>query len=237
MTPPELCNGCSKRVSREETIRQHEARRSESVPDVVSTLAAAGVNVDAFHGATLTSFRDDWEPEAMETARAYLEEVTSRRRNRPWAYLHGPTGNGKTMLAVAMLRHLITEGEIRPDRAKFVNAEILLLRIEESYDKGDGDSAYQLMRRFADYELLVVDDLGVRGFGRDHPRRIFYLLADKRAGRPTIWTSNLSLSDLEQENPEMDRIVSRILGECGSGGKFIQEFSGPDRRARRAMSS
>lgn len=229
MKAPERCGHCQERELRDGPEAPQGQRR-----DVVELLGRAGVNVDEYSEATLESFDAGEDPQALEAVQAWLQEVRSRRRQRPWLYLHsGTKGCGKTHLAVAALRHLVEAHAASASKVCFRNAEMLLLQIEETYGKGAEDSAYRLVRRYAGYEVLVVDDLGVRGF-TDHTYRIFYNLADARAGRPTIWTSNLSLGELESQHREMDRLVSRMLGACGDGARYVVGFQGQDRRAARA---
>lgn len=216
-----MCPDCSE---------AEEAPSSDRESAVLRKLDEVGVNVDAYAGATLESFDDSQDHKALASARRFVEAFEGRETGRPWAYFHGPTGNGKTHLAVAVQRELIERG-LRHRRTRFVNFEMLLLQIQETYDKGDGSSAHQLINRYAQYELLVVDDVGVSGFS-DHTYKMIYLIAERRAGRPTIWTSNLSPAALDGEHPEMDRVVSRVLGNVGPDREFLVKLSGEDRRVR-----
>lgn len=216
---PRICPECSEADEAPSSDRESTIRRK---------LDEAGVNVDAYADATLESFEPGKDEDARYAARAFVEAFRKRKTGRPWLYLHGPTGNGKTHLAVAVQRKLIEDGLLHR-RTRFVNFEMLLLQIQETYDKGDGDSAHRLVKRFADYELLTVDDVGVSGFS-DHTYKMAYLIAEQRAGRPTIWTSNLSPDALQGEHSEMDRVVSRVIGNVGKGREFLVELTGRDRR-------
>lgn len=216
---PRICPGCSE---------ADEAPTSDRETTIRRKLDEAGVNVDAYADATLSSFEAGEDEEALAAARRFVEIFRKRKTGRPWLYLHGPTGNGKTHLAVAVQRKIIEDGLLHR-RTRFVNFEMLLLQIQETYDKGEGDSAHRLVKRYADYELLVVDDVGVSGFS-DHTYKMAYLIAEQRTGRPTIWTSNLSPQSLQGEHPEMDRVVSRVLGNVGENCEFLVNLTGRDRR-------
>jgi hypothetical protein len=199
----------------------------------------------AYRSATLDSFEDDDDPDVIEAVSAWIEAYVDARGQFegavPWLYLYGvgsqpqgesavpgTLGNGKTHIAIALTKHLSVRGFLRPSRFRFVTAESLSQEVLAT----GGDSDWSLlMRRYTDYELLVVDDLGVGGF-RPYQIRTLHEVSRRRLGRATIWTSNLSLKTVSLINPDLRRLASTIVGERRQG-KYVVPFRGPDRRLGR----
>jgi hypothetical protein len=206
--------------------------------DPLPVLHEAGVNLHAFKHATLPGFEVDQDAEAFGKVTDWLDAYwkdESRWPSRPWLYLQGrqgeseeigATGNGKTHLAVALLRDL-ANARVPAKRMRFTTAEQILLEIEATYRNDSGDSVARLLAKYGSYDVLVIDDFGARKV-TDHVARIFLELCTKRQGKATIWTSNRTIQRVARD-PQMKRIVSRVLGET-QGGYFVATFRGRDRR-------
>src|SRR5690606_24433154 len=177
---------------------------------------------------------------------AWRASMNDRWPARDWMYLYGAgstidrgravpggKGNGKTFLAIAIARGLIQEGLLDPRRLRFATAETILLESEATFRSNAEDSEIRLLSRYASYDLLVIDDLGVR-LPSPHAIRLFDELTKRREAKATIRTSNLSAKVIAAQAPELERITSRIAGECGDGGRYVIEFRGPDRRLLRS---
>ena len=217
-----------------------------SVPECLDALHAGGVNVHAYQHATFATFDDEADPHVSMAVRDWINEWRRatgwKYVSRPWLYLYGDrselvrgqvqlgkAGNGKTHIAVAIARMLLEDGQLAPERFRFVTAESLLLEMEATFRSDSPESESRLLATFGKYDLLVIDDLGVRE-PTAHAIRILDELTKRREGQATIWTSNLSLKVVAQQSEAFKRITSRIAGECGEGAKFNVKFSGPDRR-------
>jgi DNA replication protein DnaC len=129
--------------------------------------------------------------------------------------LHGPTGDGKSTLAAALLTLLVAQGH----RPAFVTAAGLMLELGEEYDGRRSG----VLRGYIDAGALVVDDLGNEPIRRDTAPALG-ALADERWSRerPTVWTTNLPITrpktpkgrtiDTAPSLEDYDaRLVSRIL--------------------------
>jgi DNA replication protein DnaC len=121
------------------------------------------------------------------------------------------------------------ETELMP---KFKTIPDLLLEIRSCFDKqrrewsseGGAQTEKGLIDQYANYKVLILDDLGVEKTS-DWSMQTLYTLIDRRYREMmrTIITSNLTLDQLAEKLD--DRISSRIAGMCD-----IQVLKGKDRR-------
>ncbi len=159
----------------------------------------------------------------------------------------GNTGVGKTHLAVALMRELeqkqwisrckmniqlAKEGKVpvwksRPEKI-FVTVPDLLLTIRESFKDRAEVSEGQLIDRYSEVPLLVLDDLGSEK-ATDYALTTLYILIDRRYREEmdTIITTNLTLDEIEEHLHA--RIASRL-----SSSIMVCINSMPDYRKRRA---
>lgn len=130
--------------------------------------------------------------------------------------LWGNCGSGKTWYASALLNELIEKDF---HSAKFEKASALIARMDENYE-----SAVQYIKGFA---VMVIDDVGADS-GTAHKSALLLDVLDVRdgAGKPTIITTNLSPSCLE--NP-VDTTEKRIFSRLRDN--VLIEVKGEDRRA------
>jgi DNA replication protein DnaC len=151
-------------------------------------------------------------------------------------YLFGGRGRGKTHLAVAIMRQAILSlepkkgnldyFEISENRMPFfITIPDLLLLIRDTFRSSDEVSERQLIEKYSQIPLLVLDDLGAEK-SSEWSIQTLYTIIDRRYREEmqTIFTSNLSLDELKDRLD--DRITSRIIGMC----KQPCELKGKDRR-------
>lgn len=146
--------------------------------------------------------------------------------------LTGPCGVGKTHLAVALLLNWFADAlmrsgagmteSVRP-KGQFVSTADLSLELAELGRRRES----QFLRKYDDFDCLVLDDLGAELSG-ERSRHVFGALIDRRYRRMrrTLITTNLSLQDLG--NLYDDRMASRIAGMCR-----VIKLDGEDRRIDR----
>lgn len=75
---------------------------------------------------------------------------------KPGLLLIGDPGTGKTHLAVAALKRLMSRGF----EGQFYDYQNLLDRVRSSYDEASGSSDREVYRNVLDCEILLLDDLG-----------------------------------------------------------------------------
>ena len=71
----------------------------------------------------------------------------------------GPPGVGKTHLAVAVLRRVLTEKGVS---GLFCDAQDLLRSLQATFERASGPSEEEILREVLETDLLVLDDLGGR---------------------------------------------------------------------------
>ena len=139
-------------------------------------------------------------------------------------FLTGPNGTGKTHLATAILRDSILNAEVF---CRFIKIPTLLFAVKKAFASDVHDSEEVLIQRFIDYDLLILDELGVEKATK-WALQTLYLIIDGRSSnlKKTVFTSNLTLQDIEDNLDP--RFASRIVEMC----KIIN-VHGPDFRLLR----
>ena len=139
------------------------------------------------------------QEKALTVSKKFAEEI------KGWLFLYGPAGVGKTHLAVGILN------KIWPYKPVFYPVAELLLHLRSSLREKTEEEAIE---PFKNAPILILDDLGVEKI-TDWVRQAFYVIIAHRERNelPTIFTSNLSLDELEERIGD-DRITSRIAGSA-----------------------
>jgi len=124
----------------------------------------------------------------------------------------GPSGRGKTHLAVAVLYELAEQYGVR---GRFVDFTSLVADIQATFQQGAEVNQADLLRPLQDADVVVVDELGAR---RQTPfvSDTLYLLINSRymARRPTLFTSNYYLTAGEGgEDIQADRMLTGRVPE------------------------
>ncbi len=122
----------------------------------------------------------------MVDVRAFTREFPAV--DKPGLLFIGEPGTGKTHLAVAALRLLISRGF----EGSFFDYQNLLDRIRSSYDKESGTSDREAYKKALDAEILLLDDLGahrVTSWVEDVVTSIITYRCNNR--KPLIATTNL----------------------------------------------
>lgn len=224
------CGPCADRLEemRSGRVKDTTERRAAGIRGLLEDM---GVNVRRYGTVTLDSFDPVPDRPALEAARRFLDEFRSGLR--PSLYLFGrrkdeplAAGNGKTHLAVAILRELALDPAVPPSSLRFVFVPELLLQIQDTFDSPERRTL-DVVRSFETPELLVWDDMGAEKMS-EFAVRTLYTILYKREGRSNVFTSNLTLDQLIKRDAFAERITSRIAGDAE-----VVEMSGPDRRPMR----
>lgn len=124
-------------------------------------------------------------------------------------YFTGPTGIGKTHLAVSILKEWIKSGR----SGAFSTVPLLLQSLRKGYENNSYDERLEML---LSVDLLVLDDFGTERSNPWTNEQLFTLINGRHVRcKATLFTSNLSIEETEQRlGNDGTRICSRILGMC-----------------------
>ncbi|MDY0396806.1 ATP-binding protein [Virgibacillus halophilus] len=140
--------------------------------------------------------------------------------------LVGNYGTGKSHLAISVSKALME----KKFTSLFLSVPKLLTKIKHTYSAASQFSEADILELIGMVDLFVLDDLGAEYINMKNSTdnwahtKLFEVL-DNRAGKPTIFTSNLNSEQLEIKMNE--RNFSRILDDTE-----IIQMNGPDYRRK-----
>lgn len=155
--------------------------------------------------------RSQKQKEILAGAKGFLKTFRGNGNDQPGKGLlmTGREGTGKTHLAVAILREVITKGYT----GMYWNVPELFLELRRRMETGSEESEADLFDAARRVDLLVLDDLGAERTSEYVIDRL-YVLINRRYedDSATIITSNRTLAELKQQLSP--RIASRIAEMC-----------------------
>lgn len=167
---------------------------------------------------------------AYHRARAYAENPAEN--DRPWLFLFGTKGTGKTHLAAAIGHARISLGQ----PAIFMVVPDLLDHLRATFSPNSETSYDELFESLRNTRLLILDDLGTQS-STPWAREKLYQLVNHRYNRrlPTVITMNEEVEEID------GRLWSRIndtsltvrIDIHGKDTRTSQEPPGKARQARR----
>ena len=142
--------------------------------------------------------------------------------------LYGNVGTGKTRLATSVVKGWKGVGY-------YITAREYTRLIRSTYSNGSAVTEQDIVDRFTDYSVLVIDEIG-KQFSTDSEKYAIFDIINARYNemQPTILVSNMSIIDIEDflGKPTLDRIKENggqaILFDWES---FRQRREDDDKRA------
>jgi DNA replication protein DnaC len=188
-----------------------ECRRDQSTREKASWLERAGCPPILTH-ASFETFQV--ENEQDRNALAFCRNFAGDRKG--FLVLTGALGDGKSFLAVAILRAI--------GSGKFITHNDMLFALRKGY--GD-PKAEDVLEQCQAASVLVLDDIGLSAGGRDDIPMLHHVLDHRHNFQmPTVLTSNLTL-------PEVYRSLGERMAQRMSQSLYKHiAFSGPSHRAR-----
>lgn len=219
--PPTWCATCA-------MIGVEAAPGANPEDTIREALERLGVNVPA-HGRWPLDAIMRGAPEPLTTAVAdFVRAVSKAHRWDPvrGLIIQGPTGVGKSRLAVAIMRELITTGVVPPHRIQYDRSRFVFGAIKSGY--GDGTAHAELSAR-VHARLWVLDDFGTEHGSDDTGANLTDILSAREL-HPTIVTANLPRDAHGQRYA--GEAWSRIRSRLGDRNFNVITMTGPDWRAK-----
>src|SRR6202140_1646529 len=160
---------------------------------------------DLADGKTWTTQHEQQLKQAKLLTQGFVRDYPATEKG---LLLMGPSGAGKTHLAVAALKELIRRGH----NGMFCDYRELLKEIQASYNPASESTEMRILEPIRNVEILVLDDLGAAkpsGWGRDIGGIV--LNARYNENRTTVITTNYV------DNPMSDGETTK-----GPDGKWIR---------------
>lgn len=152
---------------------------------------------------------DRTHKEGAQRALGAAKELVERFKKNPYGLgllLTGPVGSGKTFLAAAIANALTENGY----QVLFLVVPDLLDELRSTYDKRAEKTELDLLDSAREIPFLVLDDLGAHNYTEWTRNRLYSIINFRMNEQlPTVITTNLSLSELEEYLSE--RTTSRLL--------------------------
>ncbi len=161
----------------------------------------------SFENFLLYGAHQDRQAKVLSYTRGFAEDFARHRQGGTWLLFVGNTGTGKGHLCAAIINRIIQAGYA----ALFTKTPRLLREIKDTFNRDSELSQSEILRKMAELDLLVIDEVGVQ-FGTDTERMILYEVLDLRyeAMLPVILTSNIrNMKTLEKLLGE--RIIDRLF--------------------------
>lgn len=143
-----------------------------------------------------------------ETREMYAATLRFSKNPDGWLCISGRRGIGKTHLCAALFNELNKKTGVI-----FVTGIDLMSSLKETFGNDEGDTTSEVMTRYKETPVLIIDDIGREKSG-DWSRSVWFELLDYRYrnGMPTVLISNY---DLGEEQDFMDAAITDRIAHVG----------------------
>ncbi len=192
---------CQKKA-REEAERREELEKKQARINVLRKRAFS-----ENRSRECTFARDDGSnPEVTEKCRLYVENFAEMKAQNIGALFLGSVGTGKSFYSCCIANALI-------DKEFSVYSASITELIRAV---GDFARKEETLKKIAECDLFIIDDLGVERITDYTCERLFDIVDTRyRSNKPLIVTTNLTPEELKrQKDRELERIYERIIEMC-----------------------
>lgn len=217
----------------EEQKREEEAKRNFERQQEIKRLQKNSLLGERYKDVTFDNSRTGENAmfdKAFKRCRNYCEIPNKVLEEGYGMYIFGDSGTGKTHLTACMVNELVKQQK----PVLFTNFFEISQIIRGTFNKNSKTSEIDMIEKIANIDFLFLDDLGtekVTKNGEDNwlQEKVFEVL-NKRYNnkKPTIFTSNYSLDELNTDRGLMEKTVERIF-EMSS---LILEIKGESNRIK-----
>jgi DNA replication protein DnaC len=155
---------------------------------------------------------NEGQQEALYITSCYANEFLNNKRAEYSLILFGNRGTGKTMLACCIAMQVVRNGF----SAKYTSVLKISGEIKGTFSKDSPESQFDIISKYASYDLLVLDEIGVGQKNSDWELGVLFEIINSRYENllPTVVISNISenLSPNENPNEVIDQHLTKHLG-------------------------
>lgn len=134
---------------------------------------------------------------------------------------HGPTGRGKTHLAIALGMLAIDAGK----SARFLSCAQLVFDLKAAKERGRLDERYQELSKV---DLLILDEFGYIPLDSDGGRLLFQVMSNCYERQSMVLTTNIEFGKWGTVLAD-DKLASALVDRIVHHGRLV-EFKGESRR-------
>ena len=211
-----------------EAYEQAQIQHTESVKQMVHEKHLAGAMLPSRHnqsGFKNYQVSNDGQRDAKAACHAFAKDFVDAKTQRNLIMV-GRTGTGKTHLACAIARNILNKHRY----VRYVTSEDMANEIANAWTKSD-DSEANAVNRFADYDLLIIDEYGLHDQHETRLQLVHKVLyARYDAKKPTVLVSNMALHSTEKNQGLKDNLGDRLWSRFQHDGLTVVECNWGDGR-------
>jgi DNA replication protein DnaC len=200
------CPTCGAQEREREEREQAAKDAKERADRQAAKLQTAGIP-PRFVGRSFEGFvaETDAKRAALTIVRDYTETFPERKKRGAGLILAGMPGTGKSHLAAACMQALMPTQTVL-----YATCLDLIRSVRETWRRDSEMTERQVLRMYAEIDLLVIDEIGVQ-YGTDGEQTVTFEVLDMRYRnvKPTILITNQNKDGLKQYLGErsFDRIA------------------------------
>lgn len=214
---------CFCRCDKEREAKEKRREQAKKDIDRIASLINASLMDERFREATFDRFEiNRYNERNLKLCRRYADKFDLMIEKNQGLLLWGGVGTGKTFAAACIANELLKR-QVPVMMTSFVK----LLEMIQSGKEHDAVILSKLNRA----KLVIFDDLGAER-GTEYALEKVYSIVDERYRKklPSIYTTNLSVPEMEQESDvRYGRIYDRIFETC-----YPMQFTGQSWRRKEA---